>query len=146
MSEQRKVEGGCLCGQFRFRCEVQEQMRAAHCSCRDCQRSCGCAVSTCVVVPGDQFTVLQGETSSYSMRGDSGREVLRHFCPRCGSPLYGSGGGSMDYVFVWAPCFDEDDWIHPQMHVWTDSHPCWGAPFGEGIRVFPQQDPPPRSA
>ncbi len=146
MNAKRQVEGGCLCGQFRFRCEVDENMRAAHCSCRDCQHSTGAAVSTCVVIPGAQFTVLQGETASHSVQGDSGGEVQRNFCPQCGSPLYGCSNGSMEYVFVWAPCFDEDDWIHPQMHVWTDSHPPWGHPFGEGIRTFANQDPPPKSA
>lgn len=39
-----------------------------------------------LVVPRDKITI-QGETKKYGAPGTSGNEIVREFCPTCGSPV-----------------------------------------------------------
>lgn len=118
-------EGGCFCGQFRFRCEDKGKLHINHCSCRDCQKSSAGGTATLVVVPAAQFHILQGELRSFSVRSESGQSVERSFCPNCGSPVCGKPGRFPELIMVRASCFDADDWMKPSVHFWTESRPAW---------------------
>ena len=49
--------GGCSCGAVRYQCDGEPVM-AAHCHCRDCQRSSGAAMATVFAVPKVAFYFL----------------------------------------------------------------------------------------
>jgi hypothetical protein len=56
------------------------------CHCRDCQKFTGGAFGFLVGVPRDAFE-LRGTVKSYSKPADSGRPIVRRFCPKCGSSI-----------------------------------------------------------
>ena len=118
------LEGGCSCGAVRYRCDGEPAL-AAHCHCRDCQRSSGAAMATVFAVPKAAFHLLQGKTSSYAYTGDSGQPVSRHFCPNCGAPLFTEVSVMPDLQFVRATSLDDPALIAPSMHIYCDSAQAW---------------------
>ena len=55
------IEGGCRCGQVRFRIDAQPMMTMA-CHCRGCRQMSGSAFSLNVAVPSAALAVTRGET------------------------------------------------------------------------------------
>lgn len=124
MSE-TQLKGGCACGAIRYECEG-EPVLAAHCHCRDCQRSSGAAMATVFAVPKVAFRLVQGATATYQYTGDSGQPVIRHFCPSCGSPLFTDVTVVPDLKFIRAASLDNPAQINPSMHIYCDSAQPWG--------------------
>lgn len=135
MSE-TSLTGGCSCGTIRYRCEGAPVM-AAHCHCRDCQRSSGAAMATVFAVPKTAFTLEKGQTASYAYTGDSGQPVVRHFCPTCGAPLLTEVAVMPELQFVRAASLDEPGRIVPSMHIYCDSAQPWGQ-WEDGLPHFPR--------
>lgn len=135
MNEQ-SLQGGCTCGAVRYRCEGEPVM-AAHCHCRDCQRSSGAAMATVFAVPKAAFTLLQGRTATYVYIGDSGQPVTRHFCPTCGAPLFTDVTVMPDILFIRAASLDEPARIQPTMHIYCDSAQPWGE-CRDGLPRYPK--------
>lgn len=122
---EKKLEGGCVCGAVRYEC-VGEPVLAAHCHCRDCQKSSGAAMATVFAVPKAAFRKLQGVTATYRYIGDTGGAVLRHFCPQCGAPLFSDVASMPELQFVRAASLDDPARIAPSLHVYCDSAQPWG--------------------
>ncbi len=80
-----KIEGGCLCGAVRYSGEA-EPVFAGVCHCRDCQKFTGSAFGAMVVVPKEALTI-DGALKTFTSLGGSGKPILRHFCPECGSSI-----------------------------------------------------------
>lgn len=117
--------GGCLCGQVRYTAPAVPKAVVV-CHCRDCQKQSGSALSIIAVFPRNAMT-FSGEVSCYEGRGDSGLPVYRHFCGRCGSPLY-SDNGQMQrggVLAVKAGTLDDVSDLAPMRHVWTASRQPW---------------------
>ena len=51
----------------------------------------GSTYSTNVVVPGEGFAVTAGTPKLFAKKGDSGAEVVSHFCDTCGTTLFRDG-------------------------------------------------------
>lgn len=115
--------GGCLCGAVRYEITAEPVMQAI-CHCKNCQRQAGSALSVLIGVPRDAITI-EGETTTYHDKGESGMGVLRKFCPTCGSPLFTDAESAPDLWFVKAGTFDETDWFEPQIQFWTSSRQRW---------------------
>ena len=130
------LAGGCSCGAVRYQCDGEPVM-AAHCHCRDCQRSSGAAMATVFAVPKVAFYFLQGKTSEFAYTGDSGQPVIRHFCPKCGAPLFTDVTVMPDLKFVRAASLDVPAQIHPSMHIYCDSAQPWGE-LQDGLPRFPK--------
>ena len=58
------------------------------CACKDCQTASGSG-HTALALYSDEITQISGETNSFSVVADSGAAVNRHFCPACGTPIFG---------------------------------------------------------
>ena len=85
-----KATGGCLCGAVRYEIDG-EALFMGFCHCRDCQKATGAGHA-----PGMSFrrrsVRISGETRTFAVIGSSGRPMPRHFCPACGSSLFGRSG------------------------------------------------------
>ena len=130
------LTGGCACGAVRYRVEG-EPILAAHCHCRDCQRSSGAAMSTVFAVMKTAFHKEQGALSSYQYTGDSGNPVVRYFCPHCGSPLFTDVAVMAEVQFVRAVSLDNPADIAPTMHIYCDSAQAWDR-SDDGLPRFPK--------
>ena len=94
MADEIIHEGGCLCGQVRYRITGPIES-VAHCHCSMCRRASGAPVVTWASVPIEAFAFTRGEPAIYK----SSDHAERHFCAGCGAQLTFSssrGGGDVD--------------------------------------------------
>lgn len=106
-----QVEGGCLCGAVRL-VAVGAPYRVGLCHCLDCRKHHGALFHASAIFPETAVTVT-GETRSF--RG-------RHFCPNCGSPVFGRSG---DETEVNLGALDAPDQFKPTYELWTVRRESW---------------------
>lgn len=118
-----QISGGCRCGEVRYESDAVP-MFAGHCHCRDCQYASGGGYSTIFGVPSESLT-LDGELSSHTVDTDSGNQVTRKFCPRCGSPILSELSANPAMTVLKAATLDDPGWLKPTFHIWTASSQPW---------------------
>jgi len=72
----------------------------------------------------DDVTIV-GTTASYASTAESGNINTRHFCPTCGSRVYGENSARPGLVNVTVGCMDDNSWFSPQMVVYAKDRPAW---------------------
>lgn len=110
-----EVTGGCLCGNVRLKASGRPY-RVGICHCLDCRKHHGALFHASAIFPEEAVTI-EGETADYDGR---------HFCPRCGSSLFGRSG---DEIEVNIGTFDEIDQFQPTYELWTIRREDWLPPF-----------------
>jgi hypothetical protein len=102
-------EGGCHCGQVRMRVQA-DLASVGECNCSICTKK----GILHLVVPLDQFTLLQGEDALTTYQ--FGTNVAKHtFCRHCGIHAFYVPRSDPDKVSVNARCLDDVDAaaLHP---------------------------------
>ena len=118
------ISGRCLCGNVAW--EYTGPVGAAgYCHCEDCRRCTGSAFNVSVPLEVVRFRITAGAPASFTTRGDSGNELTRHFCPRCGSPIYTSAPKHPDHVYVKAGIIDDPSVVRPADQSWVASSVPW---------------------
>lgn len=107
--------GGCLCGDVRITA-AGRPYRVGICHCLDCRKLHGALFHASAIFPADAVTV-EGETHAYAGR---------HFCPRCGSSVFGR---SDDEIEVNLGTLDAPDQFVPTYELWTVRREAWLPPF-----------------
>ena len=107
--------GGCLCGAVRFEA-TGRPYRVGLCHCLDCRKHHGALFHASAIFPEDAVKI-DGETGSYAGR---------HFCPHCGSSVFGRTG---DEVEINLGALDETDRLQPTYELWTVRREAWLPPF-----------------
>lgn len=113
------MEGGCLCGDIRYR--VSDEYSVTHCHCIHCRKLGGTAFVTWVEAECANFEWLRGRPAAYTTRPG----VTRRFCSRCGSPLTYERADSPDHIDVTAGTLDDPSGLKPDDHVWFDRKVPW---------------------
>lgn len=129
-----RIEGRCLCGDVRYT-STAEPVVVALCHCTHCQRQSGAAFSVNVGVPKGSLTIVAGTTQVYTDTGSSGKPVYRHFCGRCGSPIFSDVVSRPTLDWVKAGTLDDTSWVRPTLSIWCDSAQPWVVQ-PEGIKAF----------
>lgn len=106
--------GGCLCGAVRFVAKGRPY-RVGLCHCLDCRKHHGALFHASAIFPEDAVMV-EGETREYE---------VRHFCPRCGSPVFSRSG---DEIEVHLGALDAPDQLRPAYELWTIRRESWLPP------------------
>lgn len=122
-----EVTGGCLCGEVRIVASGRPY-RVGICHCLDCRKFHGALFHASAIFPRDAVTIA-GETRDYAGR---------HFCPRCGSSVFGISG---DEVEVNLGSLDEIDRLEPTYELWTVRRESWLPPFPVTRRYRRDRDP-----
>jgi hypothetical protein len=124
MTDERR-EGGCLCGAVRYSV-AWPPMIVATCSCRNCQKQAGSALSVIVMVAQSSME-LSGTLSTYEDKGESGDAVFRKFCGKCGSPILTEvpSASAQGIAIIKAGTLDNSHDVQPSLHYWTGSAPSW---------------------
>jgi hypothetical protein len=119
------MEGGCLCGAIRYTISAPiTGLRACHCL--NCQKQTGTGGSVNAVVPSDKFRITKGETKKYDDSAtQSGRTLSRHFCGKCGSPIYSHRNPNPGFVVVRAGSLDDPGNAKIVAHIWTSTARAW---------------------
>ena len=110
-----RTTGGCLCGKVRL-VATGQPLRVGICHCLDSRKHHGALFWAAAIFPESAVTII-GETRDY--RG-------RHFCPACGSSVFGRGG---DEVEVNLGSLDAPDQFTPDYELWTIRRESWLPPF-----------------
>jgi hypothetical protein len=75
-------DGGCLCGDVRYRVTAQPVIQC-YCCCATCRGASGAAAVPWIAVPETGYTITKGEPVTFQ----SSDTVIRQFCGRCGTAL-----------------------------------------------------------
>ena len=110
-----RTTGGCLCGNVRI-IATGEPYRVGICHCLDCRKHHGALFHASAIFPEDAVAI-EGETREYSGR---------HFCPRCGSSVFGRSG---DEVEVNLGALDAPNRFRPTYELWAVRRESWLPPF-----------------
>jgi hypothetical protein len=117
----RQISGGCLCGKVRFEATGQPY-RVGVCHCMDCRKIHGSLFHASAIFPAESV-VIQGETRSYAGR---------HFCPVCGSTVFGR---SDDEIELNLGSMDSPSQFSPTYELWTVRRESW-LPAFPGTRLY----------
>jgi len=118
-----EYEGACHCGKVRYSFAAAPEA-TFFCHCNDCQRTAGSPFSVELMVSSESFEV-HGELRTYTVVGDSGKQVHRRFCPLCGSGIYLECDADPGYVFLKAGTLNDSGWVKPDMHIYTAAKQPW---------------------
>lgn len=118
------ITASCACGAVSL--AVRGQIAAMlMCACQDCQRASGTGHSTVALVPSPALTVT-GRTKGFDRPSDSGATFTRHFCPDCGTPLFGQSSRAPDIRMIAVGFFvGQNDWFAPNQLIFARSHQAW---------------------
>ena len=133
----RPVEGGCTCGEVRYRLE-RRPLFVHCCHCRWCQRETGAAFALNAMVEAGQVTLLTGKPERVETPSNSGKGQKITRCPRCRVAVWSTYGGAGDAVrFVRVGTLDEPDCLPPDIHIFTSSKQPWVV-LPEGVPAVPE--------
>ena len=114
--------GQCLCGAVRFTLSA-DPLAARVCWCKDCQHIASNGTVNIMVPTATLETT--GTTSEYLSTAESGNEVKRRFCPKCGSHLFANSSARPQFTVVRAGTLDDPSSIKPTSNIWSGSAPAW---------------------
>ena len=110
MATDETHEGGCLCGQVRYRA-VGDVKIAGVCHCRYCQVRVGSAFGVSTDFAEDDVSVLAGELKPYGFTSESDKAWENKFCANCGTTSFmrlevfpgwvGIAAGTFDPLAFW---------------------------------------------
>ena len=129
-------EGGCRCGQLRFRVTSKPILTMA-CHCTGCQRMTASAFSLSALYPSRGFEVVQGNPVIGGLHGPT-----RHFfCPHCMSWVFTRPEGLDDFVNVRATLFDTTRGFTPFIETYTSEALPWAkTPAVHSFETFPPME------
>jgi hypothetical protein len=127
-------EGGCRCGQVRFRVSGPPLLTMA-CHCTGCQRMTASAFSLSALHAAEGFEVTAGEPVIGGLRA----ETQHFFCPSCMSWLFTRIAEAEWVVNVRATMMDEAADFAPYMETYTSEKLAWvTTPAVRSYAKFPE--------
>jgi hypothetical protein len=101
-------EGGCRCGEVRFRVTSPPMLSAA-CHCAGCQKMTASAFTLSLGLRADGFGVTKGEPVLGGLRAEP-----KHFhCPSCKSWMFTRPSAMPGFVNLRATMLDDHAWVRP---------------------------------
>jgi hypothetical protein len=129
-----EIEGGCYCGEVRYRAEGDPAFRG-QCFCRECQYISGGDSNLALGMPEAGFGWTKGSPRAFR-RADLESPVTREFCESCGTHLVSRPPSLKGVVLLKVGTLDDPSVFEgPQMAIFTcDSQPFHRLP--EGVPTF----------
>jgi hypothetical protein len=124
-SEHLALDGGCTCGEVRYRMS-SKPMFVHCCHCRWCQRESGASFALNAMIEADRVSVIKGAVEVVNTPSNSGKGQKIARCPKCRIALWSNYAGAGDAVrFVRVGTLDEPDLLPPDIHIFTSSKQPW---------------------
>lgn len=120
-------EGGCTCGQIRYRVEAAPFITHA-CHCTFCQRQTGGPHVINALIEAGNVTVLQGEVETLTLPTGSGAGQVVARCPECRIAVWSNylvTGFDEHLLFLRVGTLDDAARIPPDIHIYTASKQPW---------------------
>ena len=115
--------GGCLCASVSYKTPA-EPLAKFICHCINCQKQSGSAFSMNIIFPKPQFD-FDGPTAIYIDKNATGKDVHRHFCSICGTPLFSTYPHNPDIILLKAGSLSDAASYEPSAQIWCDSRQDW---------------------
>lgn len=133
VSEFEPLRGECRCGRVRFRVSAPPIITMA-CHCKGCQRMSASAFSLSAAVPGDSFSLTQGEPVIGGLRG-----APRHFfCDYCMSWLFTRMEGVDAFLNIRVTMLEDPRPFPPYIETYTSEKLPWAStPAVHSFEQFP---------
>lgn len=132
--------GSCLCGAVSFSLAT-EPLATRICWCRDCQHLS--ANGTANLLVAAEGLTITGALAEYTKTADSGNQVIRQFCPDCGTHLFAKSSARPQFRVIRAGNLHDVSSIQPSMNIWSSSAPGWAC-LDPSIERVEQQPVPPK--
>ena len=143
MTDETFAAGKCLCGAVSYTVKAAP-IATGQCHCKDCQRASGTGHMSLAFFKREEFD-LHGETASFAVKADSGNTNTRHFCPKCGSRIYGENSARPGIVGISVGSANDNSWFKPQRVVYIKDQPAWDVTATDIPRFEMMPPPPPKS-
>lgn len=122
MKEEKKMSGGCLCGQVRYEA-VGEPFAINYCHCESCRKHNGGPVVALAGYKTDQVIFSGNDRKRY----ESSAGAHRGICENCGTPLTWEGDGDDlgQIIELHISTFDETEDMVPTSHAFEPERLSW---------------------
>jgi hypothetical protein len=129
-----EFEGGCYCGELRYRAEGDPLFKA-QCHCRECQYISGGSPNMVMGLAESGFEYTKGTARGFR-RSDLEDPVTREFCPNCGTHILTRSPALPGTVLLKVGTLDDPAAFGtPQMAVYTAEKQAFHS-IPDGIAVF----------
>ena len=117
------LEGGCACGEVRYRL-TDSPMFVHCCHCLNCQRQTGSAFVLNMLIEASRVDLLEGTPTAVDVPREHGpHRIFR--CPTCQVAVWSEYGGRPEFLFVRAGTLDDPASVSPDVHIYTRSKLPW---------------------
>lgn len=135
--------GQCACGSVRLAISG-EPVATRQCWCRQCQQIAAGGPTTNAIFKAEDVSIT-GPLAHGGWTAASGNMLTFHFCPSCGTQIYGQSTARLHLKTVRFGALDAGHGLAPEAIIWTDDAPQW-AHIDPALPSWPQQPPPPAPA
>ncbi|MBV9964114.1 MAG: GFA family protein, partial [Alphaproteobacteria bacterium] len=111
------AEGGCQCGEIRYRL-IGQPIFLGVCHCTDCKQQSGSAFGMSLRMRKADVELLQGAPKQWTARPDNGNPKICVFCGTCGTRLW-NGPGPLGNLSVKPGTLDDPSQLAPRYEGWT---------------------------
>jgi hypothetical protein len=126
-------EGGCACGQVRYRCS-DTPFWSSTCYCRTCQKQGGGASATAFNIRTSGFELLGGDLLEFKAQADSGQTVSRMRCRVCGTWVFAVRSERPQWRSVLAATLDAPDSFVLVANAFVSEAPDWASVNAEVLQ------------
>ena len=125
MSDTFSAEGGCLCGEIRYRM-TSKPLFVHCCHCTRCQRGTGSAFVLNAMIEANRVELLQGSPEVVPVTAPTGSVHSISRCPTCEVAVWSTYAGAGDKIyFVRVGALDEPGSVPPDIHIFTSTKLPW---------------------
>jgi hypothetical protein len=112
----------CSCGAIRCAIDAPLDM-VVNCHCTDCRRMNGSAFSSMVVAPANAVEVTEGASglATYALT----EAATKHFCTRCGTPLFNTNSRFPAMKMIYLGVIDGHERLAPSFNAYCRSKLGW---------------------
>ena len=116
-------KSSCSCGQLKLKYEG-EITRTSICHCFECQKRTGSTYGVQTRLDS-KFVTIEGQSTAFQRKGDSGGIATFHFCPKCGSTVYWEADGLPGNIIAAIGNFTNPELPSPTFMVYGDRKHHW---------------------
>ena len=129
-------EGGCLCGDVRYRL-LEDPIGLHACHCPNCQTRTGSAFGMTMVAHAKSAEILEGELKMHSFTTRDGLDKRTRCCPNCATCVWGEIGDT-GLIALQPGTLDDTTWLEPIAHIFASCAQPWIVP-SMGVLVYERQ-------
>ena len=138
MSKEYFASGSCLCGKVKYTIS-SPPVRMGQCHCDDCRKSTGTGHASNAFFEKDNVDI-EGETHSYDSITDTKSIITRHFCPECGSRMFGVSNIFTNIIGIAVGTLEDSSWFKADAIVYNKRKPKWDI-MDKDIPTFEEMPP-----